>query len=155
MEKTFRPQKKVIIPIIVYAYSIAGFIFSIVVFSGNSARELTEAFIIIFGIATAYAIPASLSKITIKDDTLSTTTFIFSRHTTSMADIFSVTYLNNYAGMGEGLEIHYHGKRGFNRVMRVGIGAYGAQAAKVILNILRKQNPSIKFDHRVDNLAHS
>jgi hypothetical protein len=142
-----------LVTITVFSYGIAGFMFATAVYSGNSAQGLAGAFIVTFGMATAYAIPFCLSKITIKDDILSTVTFVFSRHTTPIADILSVTFLNNYAGFGEGLEIHYRGKLGFNRVMRIGIGAYGLETAKIVLNVLRKRNPNIKFDHRVDNLA--
>jgi hypothetical protein len=151
MKRVFRPQKSVIVTIVIIAYVIAAIMFLSAVYSGDSMQSLAEAFAIAFGIATAYVISFSLSKVTIKNDVLSTKTFLFSRHSSHISDISSVTYLNNYAGMGEGLVIHYR-KQGFNQTMRIGVGAYGKSQSKIILTILRDKNPGIKFDLQTQKL---
>ena len=151
MERIFRPQKSIVTTIITTTFLLALFLFGIVIYSGNDFQNLIQAAFIIFGFAILFAVAVASSKIVITEDTITVTAMLFVRHKCRISEITSMSYLQNYAGFGEAIVVHYLGKHSL-RELRMGIGAYGTDQIAKALNILREHNPAIKIDQQSKNI---
>jgi hypothetical protein len=152
MTYIFRPRKDISVIIFVTSYILATFISAIFFFSGNPLENLILPVAIMYTIATTFSLAFSTSKVTIREGAISIRTFFLFTQTADIAQIRSLKYLQNYAGLGEGAEITYQERNGANHAMRIGINAYGQQQTKSIVFILQDRNAQIQIDGKLTHM---
>ncbi len=152
MERTFRPQKSIIVTVIVTWYTLAAAFFFIFIYAGNPIQTLTIPFIVISILFSIFPVLFLFTRIVLTEDTISLVFIPPFRKTTKIAEIESVSYRSRLAGDIDAYLIKYHWKWGIHLTIGITINAYGAEMIKEILIILRQKNPRIKFDRQTEKL---
>jgi hypothetical protein len=143
MKEVFKPQRSLVITIVITSYALTLYMCGVLLYAGNSIKTLIPAFLTFLFLGSIFPLAAVCSKVVIREKKIFLTTFPFFTKEIAIADIHAINFLVNYVGMGRAIEIHAK-----MNSARISVGAYGDEQASEILKAIIEVNSHVELDER-------